>query len=193
MASREHYKEITDKLIELLQDLLASGNWEASLFLRTAHKKYQDLLDQALALSQQIESNHIKYKDEEYQLKIKQGFISVYVSIYQSDPFNMMKWETTLKSIKEYSINRPIYRTQEHIEEMLRSKNSPNEGYVSILIQPSDIIRPYTGKIIEDRWGHELLTLRENSLVSHNILEFVHHGRRFLFKKGKLLLKSDSR
>lgn len=182
--------KINDQLIAALQDLLAVGDWEASLFLRTAHKKLKDILDQAVALSNQSGKN--LPVAEFHQKKIKEGCIKIYVSLYQSDPYNLVKWENTLKSIREYSINRPIYRHESHVLEMIRSKQgSPNEGYVIIYIDPTQIIPPYSGKIVEDRWGHELLTLRDNSLLPDNIIEFVHQGRHYDFVDGKLLLKSD--
>lgn len=194
MAIRDQYKKINEQLIELLRDLLASGNWDASLFLRTAQTKLQSLLDQAVAISEQLDPNATKPVEKLHKSRGVEGYLQIYVSLYQSDAHNLVKWENTLKTIKEHSINRPIYRSEEHIQEMIRSKQgSPNEGYVIIYIKPSDIIQPYAGKLIEDRWGHELLTLRDNSLQPDNIVEFVHQGRRYEYLNGKLLLKSDSR
>lgn len=189
----DEYKRINAQIVEILHNLLETGNWEASLFLRTAHKRLQAFYDQALALEKQFEKEVSESHDQVHKMKMQQGYVKVYVSIYQSDPYNLIKWENTLKSIKEYSINRPIYRSEEYIEEMIRSKHgSPNEAYVVIYIPGTDIIPAYAGKLIADRWGHELLTLRDNSLRPENIAEFVHQGRRYIFSEGKLLLKSES-
>lgn len=189
MASDDPYKEIHNKLMEILQSLMETGDWSASLFLRAAQKKIQVLYEEASILSTQLEDKARSSRDQQQKIRIQQGYTNVYVSIYQSDPYNLARWENTLKSIKEYSINRPIYGSEAHIEEAIRSKGSINEGYVIIYVKEVDIIEPYPGKIIEDRWGHELLTLRDNSLKPANILEFVHQGQRYDFIDGKLLSK----
>lgn len=190
----DEYKEINDKVIKILRELLDTGDWNASLFLRTAYSKLQTFHQQALNLQSQFESKPITTTEEQHKSKLKQGFVPVYVSLYQTDPYNIIKWENTLKGISEYSINRPIYRTEDHIEEMIRAKQaSPNEGYVVIYIKQTDIIPAHTGKLIEDRWGHELLTLRDHSLQPENIAEFAHQGRRYSFQNGKLLLKTEDK
>lgn len=194
MASKTEYKKINEKLINILNDLLSTGDWQASLFLRTAQKKIESIYQQAVALSEEFDRENTRSASDEHAVRTRQGYIKIYVSLYQSDPHNLVKWENTLRSIKEYSINRPIYRFEEHIQEMIRAKHgSSNEGYVVIYVEPTDIIPAYAGKIIQDRFGHELLTLRDNSLQPKNIIEFVHQGRRYFYKESKLLLKSETR
>lgn len=194
MASQEQYKEITDKVAELLKDLLATGNWEASLFLRTAYKKIYELYEEALFLSAQLGKSTAPEFEKIHQEKLNQGLVLVYISLYQSDPLNLTKWENTLKSIREYTITRPVYAQQDHVEEAIRSKQGAiNEGFVTVYIKKEDIIPAYVGKKVEDRWGHELLTIRDGSLLPSNILEFVHQGKKYEFKNGKLSLKSNSR
>jgi intracellular multiplication protein IcmQ len=192
MTSDDQFKITSDKLIELLRDLLATGNWEASLFLKTTQKKLQKFHAEAIALSEEYSAKK-RSSEDEWEFYKKKGYVAVYVSLYQSDPYSLIKWEHTLKSIREYSVNRPIYRSEEHVQAMIRAKqNSPKEGYAAIYVQESDIISPYAGKVVEDKWGHELLTLRDNSLLPGNIIEFVHQSRHYAFKDGKLLLMSEN-
>jgi intracellular multiplication protein IcmQ len=192
MASEDELKRINKILKSLLQELLQTGNWEASLFLRTTYKKLAALYEKADSLSKQLESDQKLLNKDAW--KEEQGYIKVYVSLYQSDPYNLQKWQNTLKNIREYSVNRPIYLAEEHVQEMIRSKQaSPNEGYVIIYIKKNDIIPAYAGKMVEDKWGHELLTLRDNSLSPNNIIEFVHQGRRYSFQEGELLLKISNK
>jgi Dot/Icm secretion system protein IcmQ len=190
MSSQDSYKQINQEFMTILRELLATGDWEATLFLRTTSKKLQELYNQAEALSHYYDS--LSPSKDYHKIRTEQGYTKVYVSLYQSDPYNLIKWQNTLKNIREYSINRPIYRQEEYVREMIRSKHeSPNEGYVIIYIKNSDIIPPYAGKLVEDRWGHELLTLRDNSLSSENIIEFVHHGHRYYYHGGKVSLKPE--
>lgn len=190
---QDDYQKINQELITIIDDLLNSGDWEASLFLRTAQKKLQALLEKAKSIDKQLHTNTSLSHEDEHKLRLNEGYVKIFISIYQSDPYNIIKWESTLKSIREYSINRPIYRNEEHIQEMIRSKQgSANEGYVVLYIQSNDIIPPYTGKIAKDRWGHELLTVKDNSLQPENIVEFVHQARRYTFSNGKLSLISDN-
>jgi intracellular multiplication protein IcmQ len=184
--ARDKYIEIGRQFVATLEDLLKVGDWEASLFLRVAQKKLQELRDEAIAISEDL-AEAAKEKDE-HAGKERQGYIKVYISIYQSDSHNLVKWQNTLKGISEYSVSRPIYRNEEHIQEMIRSKRSPNEAYATVYIKESDIISPYTGKIIEDRWGHELLTIRGGTLLPANIVEFIHNDKKYTFKNGKLLV-----
>lgn len=192
MTSNNQLKQINDKLISLMRDLMTTGNWEDSLFLRTAHKKLEELTSQAMALSKQLDSSHLDPSQKHKNLPIE-GYISVFVSLYQFDAYNLVKWGKTLKNIKDYSVNRPIYRIEEHVQEMLRSKQgSAREAYVSIYVKESDLIPPYTGKIAEDRFGHELLTLREGSLSSENIIKFVHLNKSYTFENESLILKNEN-
>jgi Dot/Icm secretion system protein IcmQ len=191
--AQQDLKEINDQLLEILRHLMAIGNWNASLFLRTANKKLQDIYDEALILSEQFKVSDKPDQALVHRGRIEEGYVLVYVSIYQADSYNMAKWETTLKNIQDYSIARPIYSSEEHIQEAIRAKSgSANEGYVIIYIKKSDIIPPYPGKLIEDRWGHELLTIRDQSLRVSNIVEFVHRGKHYELADEKLLLKSDA-
>lgn len=191
MASRDQLKEIIDQLSQILREILHGANWDASLLLRTASKRLQELYEEAERLSIKLGKTSAPDAATLHQDKINQGYILVYVSIYQAEPHSLAKWENTLKTIREYSITRPIYRVEEYVAEAIRSKiGSVKEAYVSVYIKPDDIIAPYAGKKVEDRWGHELLTLRDNCLLTSNIVEFVHQGKRYTYRDGKLVLKS---
>lgn len=186
MASDE---ESLRQLIKILKNLLTEGDWEASLLLKSAHKKIDTLYERAESLLNEFSQGPIAQTEEDIR-KEKQGYIRVFVSLYQSDYNNLNKWQMTLNSIAEYSVSRPIYRNEEDVQEIIRSKQTFNEAYAAVFIKESDIIPPYAGKNAVDKFGHELLTVRQGAIITENISEFVHLGRHYLFRNGRLLLKS---
>lgn len=182
-------REILVELINILKDLLSKGDWSASLFLKTAYKKIDNLCQRAEELLNLI--NHGPKKEEEHINKESEGYLKVFVSVYQSDYNNLTKWQNTLLGITEYSVSRPIYRNEEYIEEIIRARQSFNEGYAIVFIRETDIIPPYAGKPLMDKFGHELLTVKQGAILPENIFEFVHLEKRYFFRNGRLLLKSS--
>lgn len=181
-------KEILLELIKIFKDLLSKGDWQASLFLRTAYKKIDGLCQRAEELLDEI--NHVPKSTQEHINKEKEGYIRVYVSVYQADYNNLNKWQNTLLGIAEYSVSRPVYREQAYIEEIIRSRQTFNEAYVIVFIKETDIIPSYSGKALVDKFGHELLTVKEGAILPENIYEFVHLEKHYSFRNGRLSLKS---
>jgi intracellular multiplication protein IcmQ len=180
--------KLKNELLTLFDKALADGNWEASLYFRTVGKRLREL--------RQCIIDEIDTEDKSKASRVsrslaqpKEGYIKVYVSIYQADGANIDRWRSTVKSLADYSINRPIYRAQEHIEAILRAKTDiKREAYVIVHVKENSIIQQYPGRAMTDRFGNELITLKEGSVKLENIIEFVHEGKRYSIDHGEFVL-----
>lgn len=180
--------EVNKKLIAMLDDLLGTCNWESSLFLKTASKKFLALRMEA----EQLLLASTTTAPKNVVIPVKAGHTKVFISIYLTEGINMEKWYATLKTLNEYSITRPVYRDEEHIKAMIRAKSdTQREGYVTLFIKDEDIINLPPSKIVTDRLGHELLALKIGAVKLENIIEFVHCQQHYRMSETGLVLKTE--
>lgn len=178
--------KLKNELLTLFDKALADGNWEASLYFRTVGKRLRELRQRIV---EEIDTGESEVKVSCSVSQPKEGFIKVYISIYQADSANLDRWRSTVKALADYSINRPTYRAQEHIEAILRAKTDVRrEAYVVVHVRENSIIPQYPGRAMTDRFGNELVTLKEGSVKLENIIEFVHEGKRYSINHGEFVL-----
>ena len=188
MATLEENKEVLRKLVKLMDELLDSDDWNKGIYLQTVSGKIKELRQEIQDLVNEISGKPAAGAIGAVQTV--QNLISVYVSLYQSDANNVLMWQKTVRRIGEFSLTRPIYRTEEHIQQMIRSRPDPTkEGYAIVNISSNDIIKPYTGKQSADRFGVELLTIREGAIKPENVTKFVHGNKLYRYENGALSLE----
>lgn len=181
--------EVNKKLIAMLDGLLGGCNWESSLFLKTASKKFLALRMEAEQLLLASTAPDVTQKAV---MQVKEGHAKVFISMYQMEGNNLQKWYVTLKSLDEYSISRPVYREEEHIRAMVRAKpDAQREAYVAIFVKNENIINLPPGRIATDKLGNELLTLKTGAVKLDNIIEFVHGEQRYQINETGLVLKTE--
>jgi intracellular multiplication protein IcmQ len=189
MSNNEMSIEVNRKLIEIFDELLVAGDWEASLFLRAMGKQVRDLREKALQLL--VSATGSAAYSTSNVLEEKAGHIKVFISVYQTEGNNLQKWHKTLKSLSDHSISRPVYREETHVQEMIRSKtDKQREAYVKILIKEGDVLATNT-KITTDRLGNELIVLKPHTVKLENIIEFVHCQNRYRYLDDQLVLKGE--
>lgn len=182
--------EVNRKLVAVLDTLLTSGNWEASLFLKATAKQIQQLREKAEQLLITATGSGALIRAKE--LTEKDGYRKVFISVYQAEGTNLQQWNHTLKSLMEYSISRPVYGNEETVKALIRSKtDKQKEGYVVVYIQEENIIR-MPGKEASDRLGNELLTLKTGAVKLENIIEFVHCNQSYELQEKGLVLKNGT-
>ncbi|MCB1828138.1 MAG: type IVB secretion system protein IcmQ, partial [Coxiellaceae bacterium] len=104
---------------------------------------------------------------------------------------NVPQWQRTVRRVAEYSLTRPIYRNVDHVQEFIRSRPDPRkEAFAIVSVKESDIIKGYAGKKETDAFGHELVTLREGTLSSVNVQQFIHGDLVYDFIDNELVLVS---
>ncbi|KPJ67471.1 MAG: hypothetical protein AMJ43_04235 [Coxiella sp. DG_40] len=173
------------KLISILDELLSNNDWESSLLLRAAKKHLNALKDEAKQIA---DSFKISEQHEDIDVSLQEGYIKVYISLYQTEGAKLKIWHDMLKSLSEYSTNRPVYRDEEQVRMAIRSKpDMQRHAYAVVTIPENGII--HFEKPAVDRLGHELLTLKDNVIETKNIIEFVHaNEKRYKLRNDMLVL-----
>jgi len=181
--------ELGKKLVGLLDGLLEVGDWTASLFLRTSAKRLRDLRDEANKIAIQDTAQTLVVNTVETKKTIPQGYIQVYISLYQVDGANLQTWYRTIKGLLELSASRPVYKDESHVRELIRSKTDlERNGYVIVNINPADIYG--AEKPVSDPFGHELINIKEGAIKLENIVCFIHGNKKRydLIKDGLVFL-----
>jgi Dot/Icm secretion system protein IcmQ len=172
-------EELTQALVDTLDQLLSKGNWEATLFLKTNKKKLLSIRSQAedlLTQTQPIPAQAPIIKEPQ------PGYTKIYISLYQVDANNLIKWQNTIKALEKHSMSRPAYQNESDVKTLIRHKLDPiKEAYVVVFVKETDIVKPYLGKDVYDRFGNKLLTLKERAVSLENIIEFVHNDNHYQF------------
>lgn len=191
MATLEENKDILKKLAKLIDELLESDAWTKGIYLQTISTKVAELRAEVNTLLEEISGS--ENVDVVGTASKSIGNVSVFVSLYQADAKNLSMWQKTLKRINEFSTSRPVYREEESVKQLIRGRPDPTkEGYAIVQIKEADLIKPYTGKQLADRFGNELLTVREGAIKSENVAKFVHGANTYKYENGELVLESTN-
>lgn len=190
MRGFEKSIHLNRELIRLLDELMESAHWEESLLLRVTAKDFKalraranNLLEQSLVLSEKTGEAGFSQVSRDQQ-------VLVYICMYQTEGGSLRKWEEALKSLASNSIGRPAYRNEKDAIQSVRERgNLPQEGYVAVYVNQPDIMSgpKYAA---QDRFGNELLTLKQYAVSARHIDKFVHSNQSvYRFDHGKLLLE----
>jgi len=176
------------KLVNILDELLGNKEWDATLLLRTAKKRLTGLRDEAQEIANELNETITSTVPEQVAATIKEGHIKIYISLYQTQGANLKIWHDMLNSLAKYSMTRPVYDTEEHIRELIRSKpDLERHAYAVVAMEKNGIID--TENTAMDKFNHELLTLKEGAVQLENIIEFVHaNNKRYVFRGDSLVL-----
>jgi len=171
--------EIAKKVKEVIAGVLATGDWESSIFLKATATKLRRLQAEAEQLSrlgeqvQQVQ-NVATASDKAVQRRVVPlGYSQVFILLYQVDNTNLQGWYHTIKTLTDYSVTRPAYKNEAHAREFIRSKTSGIErnGYAVVNIKSDDFYNVEQPPV--DASGQQLFVLKENSVKLENIVEFV--------------------
>lgn len=171
--------EITKKVKDVIDSVLATGDWESSIFLKASAARLRELLVEAEGLLRLGEQTNQGQGAGSVANKIAQqrtvppGYCQVFILLYQVDSTNLQGWYRTVKTLTDYSVTRPAYKDEAFAKEFIRSKASGIErnGYVVVNIKSDDFYNVEQPPV--DACGHQLFVLKENSVKLENIVEFV--------------------
>lgn len=187
-------EKIRDCLLKTIDTLIEEGEWESSLFLRNILKRLQALRERIhTELGVHPDSKKVarigrEFFDIQNRFKEQEGHRRVYISLYQAESNRLDLWYLSIKRLVGHSVSRPIYGSREDVENMIRSRQSKNDGYVEVWVKEADILPPAEGIPAQDRWGRPLLSLREGGFLLKNVVEFVLDGKEYhLTEKGLIL------
>lgn len=188
--SKSSAKEINEinvyktKFLKTIDDLILDELWQNSAFLAALKNKLQDLqrqIQKDLAEEIIIKPTKTISKASEVlqssQKKFASGFVQVYILLYQYEGSKIANWEHALRAIAKHNVNRPTYREEQFVQEIIRSKTDPERyGYAIVNIKEDDILPQETKKF--DIFNRELLILKENAIKNYNITGFVHANKK---------------
>lgn len=118
----------------------------------------------------------------------------VYVYLYNAHGISLPTWQKMLLSsvFYEYSVNRPIYHEQSHIEAFIRSRpNKPQHAYLTFIVKKAQVLTPPDASTLQDAIGGRLLKIREGSLQFKKLVAFMHNGIEYTVKEDGQVTKKD--
>lgn len=183
--------EQINAVMKALDNALNDGPWDQSKFLQVIGKNIQGIRDNFahhLALNTEVQVKNPSAASKLTNLDNNKQ--EVFISLYSSDGNNLQMWERIIANLPKYIISRPIYADEDYIKNLIGSKeNKINEAYISIIIAKEDILVMSTDKIIVDKFGKPLLTLKDKSINLENICRFEHSSGTYNYQKGQLVKK----
>lgn len=185
-------KEIRDRLIEAIDQALMQGQWDVSPVFRNIRKRLlalRALIQTELTVVQSVTGDDQSHDGllQAEGVWSQKGYEIIYLALYQMQGHKIELWVNALANLKEYCVTRPAYKQESHVRELVDSKRSRNEAYVKVWVKTEDI----TSAVAVDRFGHEVVTIREGSARPEHIIEFVHDHERYSFRENQLVLKKS--
>lgn len=175
---RQNFFELSKQLRDILDDILATGDWQSSLFLKTAATRLRELREKSDQLfnNGNVVTEAAKVQDSSRKIA-PPGYLQVFILLYQVDGASLQGWYRNIKTLADYSVTRPVYKDEEHAKEFIRSKTAAvdRNGYAVVNIKEGDF--DDTGQQV-DQFSHPLFILKQDAVKLENVVEFVHSNKR---------------
>lgn len=175
-----------EEMITAFDKVINAGDWDSSLFLRNTVKPLINMREEACKLRGQLLGN----TEEKVIVTpvLAADMIQVYINIFQNKAHNLQDWEQQLKNLPQYTLGRPIYRTEIAVQQAIRAKlTQTSDAYVCVGIRETDIQSGEFHPSRFDKQGNELLQLMPGAVSSESILDFVYQEKHYYFVDGKLI------
>lgn len=184
--SKDDKAGLLNAVISTVNHVVSAGDWDSSLFLRNTIKPLLAIKAEA---ETELDHLHIKVSDKPIKIHAaSENEVEVYISLFQSDGYNINKWAMQLRSLDRYVIGRPVYQNEADIEKRIRLRNAAaNEAYVAVIVKKMDVQSDPFSAPLKDQFDHPLLLLKETALKHGQIIAFVHQGIRYHFLDGQLV------
>lgn len=193
MANSDNDPEINRQLIEILDEIIDAGPWDAGPLFKVAAKRLTTLRDRfkkELVLTD--EEAHVPAEGLKKQYQ-PEDLLEVFVALYCAGGTQVRRWEDVLSALSSHNLSRPIYQREADIKSVLRSKpQRQNDAYARVLVRKQDLIAPMNGKEFKDRSGYPLLLLKLGAIHPNNILRFVHVSGEYNYKDNRLYRVGDT-
>lgn len=186
-------EQLTDEqsaeILKALNQAIEEGPWDKSNFLRMIGKNLSTIRDDFLAYLGARSEHELKVESQlANKMALRSNQQEIFISLYSFDGTNLQSWERIVANLPKQSISRPIYSNEEDVNETIKLKeNKNNEAYVAIYVDKNAFLALPPDKVLKDKWGRELITLKDNSLNLDNLTRFVHISGTYQFNKGHLI------
>ena len=187
ILSKEDKTGLLRSIITAIDHVMEGGDWSSSLFLKNTLKPLAAIKAEAEAEIAKLEA-----KADSKIAPVAppaEHEVEVYISLFQSEGYNINKWAMQLRSLDRYTVGRPIYQNAADIEKRVRLRAANgNEAHVAVIIRKADMqaADPFSPPL-KDQFGHPLLQIKDVALRNGRITAFFHQGVRYLFVDGQLV------
>lgn len=170
---------------EALHRLANSPNFSHSTFLKIVQQQIQKISNE---FDETIEQTYLSEDYLEQEAAIDPNKQAVFISVYCSDGSKIDAWQRVIFNLPKQYISRPIYLREQDAQKAVKAKSQfLNEGYVAVLVDKKNIFSSESDFFnLQDKFGHELLTLKDRSVELSNIVFFWHNSKQYTFKNGNL-------
>ena len=178
------------KMLESLNNALAAGPWNENKYILILGKKIKELRDEFSTLITNYESGETGAPEYlAHRAHLNANLKLVYIGLYSSEGVNIVVWQRIVANLQRQIVSRPVYTNEVDIQKMIKTKEKKiNEAYVSIYVQPEDILDLPTDKLPVDKLGKPMLVLKDNAINLENIDLFYHFSSKYRYSRGQLIL-----
>ena len=162
---------------------------EKFLFIRA---RLQSLLEEIERASQETQEKKARLLP---QVLVEEDEILVYIHLYNAQGLMLRTWESmiTPRAFFDFSVNRPIYKEQAHIEAFIYSKaNKAQHGFLTVAMKRDRVLQTHSEDALKDVVGNPLIKIKEGSLKREKLLTFTHNKIVYqLTEAGNLVIKAE--
>lgn len=188
MLKNEQEIQIALALKKILDEGIASGPWQANLFLKGIKKKLEEIRDEFVTRVG-IDRHHEQMANDLFAANSE--MTEIYIALYQSQGANMSKWQEVVVSLVNYIMGRPIYSNETDVQAAIRlNDRNLNHAYVVVKVASDAILSSTTELVRTDREGRRLINLREAAIQLQNIVRLVHASGEYKLV-GNFLVKQN--
>lgn len=179
--------DICREIVAIVNRITSTEGWKDSLFLRNimkplidAQQEAQKVLDLLVIREEEAKNLELPPVTDDQQL--------VYISLFQADGYDFLRWGMQLRSIERYLVGRPVYNEEKDVLQLIRSKETtPSDAYIVCTVNKTDIQQDEWALKRKDANGQAVLALANNSVTADSIREFVHMNKRYRLQDSKLI------
>lgn len=185
-------EEQSAAVLAALDEALAQGEWAASSFLVQIGKKLKQLRDDFAKAQTDDDPNlqNTSINSEKMTTHQRAEMVKVFIALYAFNGGILQSWERVIANLPTQVISRPVYAVEDDLIANFRAKTkSVNDAYVSVYINPTDILERSTEKSSVDKLGKPLLSIKNNAVQLSNLSEFKHQSGTYSYVKGHLVRK----
>lgn len=184
--------QVREKLIALLKTAIEKDNEEREKNgIGEKFKFVRDKLSAQLQSADQSVSAMQQGDIEGLSEAVAEDETVVYVHLFNSQGIQLDAWKHMVKPdvMYEYTVNRPIYGEQMHIESFISGRpNREQHAYLAVAVKKDAVIKGGEEKM--DPVGKPLVRLKEGALKHNRIQAFVHQEKQYnVTDQSKIILK----
>ncbi len=190
----ETIQQKAEKLLKALDNALTDGSWDETNFILIIGKKLRLMRDTLAAQLKEVEDDSSSMSAFlSRKMAMQSTLKEVFVSLYSIDGTYLQSWERILANLRRQMVSRPVYANEADIKAIIKTKEKKiNEAYVSIYVDPDDILDLGPDKIPMDKLGKPMLVLKDNAINLDNIDYFMHITGKYRYLRGRLIKLDDN-